>query len=121
MPYQLTINTELKFVELKYTGAIQLNTRKQARDEVFDLCKKHIISRALVDLCDSDIQMSDTDAVRFASAFRDANLPPNYHLACIANPDNAIENLVQTLITIEGINVKYFLDRTEAIAWLTAF
>ncbi|MDH5183611.1 MAG: hypothetical protein OEX12_06925 [Gammaproteobacteria bacterium] len=121
MTYKLDLNTSLQIVELKYMGTVQLSTRKQARDEVFQMCRTHKISRALVDLSNSDIQMSETDAVKFASAFRDADLPVNYHLACIANPDNSIENLVQTLITIDGINVKYFLDRDEAIAWLTAF
>jgi len=121
MNYKLTINTELQFVDLIYTGTIQLSTRKQARDEVFNLCRTHKLSRALVDLSKSDIRMSESDAIKFTSAFRDADLPPNYHLACITSSDNRVENLVQTLITIDGINVKYFLDRDEAIAWLTAF
>lgn len=37
------------------------------------------------------------------------------------NVNNHIEHLFQTLITIDGMNVKYFLDRDDTVAWLTAF
>lgn len=121
MPYDLKLNNELQLIDLKYTGTIQLEERKRARDEVFAIARDKQIPRALVDLRDSNILMSEEDMVKFASAFRDADLPSNYHLACVTNPENTAENLVEILITLDGINARYFYDRDEAVEWLTAF
>lgn len=120
MPYQLTINPDLKAVQLSYSGEVILAERKTARDAVFKACEDHQYARALVDMRNSNIRMSESDVVKFASDFQQAKLPPNYRLACIVSPANQTENLVEIIISQEGINVSYFSTYEQAVKWLTA-
>ena len=91
-----------------------------ARDEVFSHCQDGIHYRVLVDMSHSDIKMTMDDAINFSKAFEKANLPENYRLACIVSEANAVERIVQTLISIEKINVKYFMEEKQAVRWLLA-
>ena len=120
MPYELNANLEQQYVHLKYTGTIELAERMQAKDDVIALCFDSGLHRSLVDLRDSDIQMSESDVIRFASSFKNTKLPDNYRLAVITGPDNQTDNLIEIIISIDGIDVKYFFDSEEAINWLTA-
>ena len=120
MPHELTINHDNRYVHLIYSGEVDIAERQQARDEVFQACEDHQLARALVDMRNSNIRMSERDVVNFASNFQRAKLLPNYRLACIIGPQNQTENLVEIIITLEGINVKYFMNFDDAEQWLTA-
>lgn len=120
MPHKLLINTEFDFIHLTYSGKVGFTERKTARDEVFQACEDHQLARALVDMRQSDIRMNEKDIVNFAVNFQRAKLLPNYRLACVIGPGNQTESLVETLITLEGINVKYFLSFDAALSWLKA-
>lgn len=120
MPYELKANSLLEYVHLIYSGVIDLSERQRAKDEVFAMCFEKNFHRALVDLSNSDIQMNESDAIKFASSFKDMKLPENYRLAGIIGPDNQSDNLIEIIISLEGINVKYFYNFDEAENWLTA-
>ena len=120
MPYEITIDAERGYLNLHYFGAVRLDDRKSARDEVFALCREHNIAHSLVETQDSDIMMNESDVIRFAAGFENIDLPPNYRLACVVSPDNSGDKLLEIIISLEGINVKYFLRRDEALNWLQA-
>ena len=120
MPHNLEANSALEYVHLTYTGIVEFSERLQAKDEVFEMCFDKNYHRALVDLSESDIQMSETDAIKFASSFKEMERPKGYRLACIIGPNNNSDSLIEIIISIEGVNVKYFYDFKEAEEWLTA-
>jgi hypothetical protein len=121
MPYEVTANLELGFVHLRYTGVVDLDTRIKAREEVFELCRKHKLSRSLVETQDSNIEMSVQDISRFATSFKSIGLPQGYHVATMIAPDDKANALLEIIASIEGLNIKVFLNREEAVRWLTAF
>ena len=120
MPHNLKANSKLEYVHLIYSGIVEFSERIQAKDDVFKMCFEKNFHRALVDLSESNIQMSETDAIKFASSFKDMKLPKNYRLACIIGANNNSDSLIEIMISIEGVNVKYFYDFKEAEEWLTA-
>ena len=120
MPHELFINHDLNYVHLTYQGEVDFEERKTARDEVFQACENNGMARALVDMRESNIRMTEQDVVNFATNFQRAMQLPNYRLACVVTPQNQVENLVEIIITLEGINVKYFLSFKDAEYWLTA-
>ena len=120
MPHELKLNSDSGYLQLTYSGEVKLDERKTARDEVFQACEDHQLARVLVDMRHSNIRMSEKDVVQFASSFQRAKQLPGYRLACLVEPHNQTENLLEIIITQEGINVKYFLSFESAIEWLLA-
>ena len=120
MSYEIVIQHEQGFINLQYSGVVRLQDRKRAREEVFDLCREHHIARSLVETQNSDINMTESDVVHFAVGFENIELPPNYRLACVVSPDGKADKLLEIIISLEGVNVKYFLDRDDALKWLLA-
>lgn len=120
MPHSLKIHHEQGFVHLTYSGEVELEERKTAREAVFQACEDQQLSRVLVDMRDSNIRMTEKDVIRFATSFQRAKAIPDYRLACVVSPHNQTENLMAIMINLEGINVKYFMSMEEAVRWLTA-
>lgn len=120
MPHQLDVHEQLEYVHLTYSGDVDLAERQQAKDAVFDTCFEKKLHRALVDLRKSNIQMSQSDVVKFAASFKETKLPNGYRLAGLIGPENESDNLIEIIISLDGINVKYFYDFQEAEDWLTA-
>ena len=120
MPYQLKANEQLEYIHLTYSGDVDLTERLEAKDAVFDMCFEKNFHRSLVDLRESNIQMSQSDVVKFAASFKDTKLPKGYRLAGVIGPKNESDNLIEIIISLDGINVKYFYDFQEAEDWLTA-
>ena len=118
MPYELNSNSE--YVYLKYSGTIEFSERKKAKNDVINLCFEKGLHRSLVDLRFSDIKMSKSDIINFAASFEKINLPDNYRLAVIIDPDNQTENIIEVMIAVDGISVKYFFEFDDAEGWLTA-
>ena len=120
MAYQLNANLTSGYVHLTYSGTVNLAERKTAKDAVFAMCFENSLHRALVDLCLSDIRMNKSDVITFATSFKDTKRPQDYRLAAVITPENETENLIEIIISIDGIDVKYFYDLDEAVNWLTA-
>ena len=120
MTYQLKANEQLEYVHLTYSGDVDLAERQQAKDAVFDMCFEKNFHRSLVDLRESNIQMGQSDVVKFAASFKGTKLPNGYRLAGIIGPENESDKLIEIIISLDGINVKYFYDFQEAEDWLTA-
>lgn len=121
MPYELSADLKRGFVHLRYTGVVDLETRLKAREEVFDLCKKHQLSRTLVETQDSNIVMSVQDITRFGTSFKSIGLPQGYHVATVIAPGDQVGPLLEIVASIDGLNIKVFLDKTDALHWVTAF
>ena len=120
MPHSLTTDNEFKFAHLVYSGSIDFKERNQAKDEVFALCFKEGFHRSLIDLRDSDIQMSKSDVIKFAESFKDTTLPDNYRVAAVITPENQSDNLIDIIVNMDGINIKYFFNIEDAKNWLTS-
>jgi hypothetical protein len=120
MPNELKINSELGYVHLIHSGIVDLAERQKAKTDVIAMCFEKSLHRALVDLRDSNIQMSESDAVRFASSFKNTKLPDNYRLACIIGADDHSDNIIEIILALDGINIKYFFNFEEAESWLAA-
>ena len=84
------------------------------------MCFEKDLHRALIDLSGSDIQMNESDVNKFASSFKDTALPKDYRLACIIGPDNQSDKLIEIIIALDGINIKYFFNFQESESWLIA-
>lgn len=120
MPYELNANLGLEYVHLIYSGEVELTERLKAKDAVFSLCFEKNLHRALVDVSGSSMRMHDSDIIKFASSFKDTKLPLNYRLACVVGPNNESDKLIEIIISLDGINVKYFNNFKEAESWLIA-
>ncbi|MDH5394658.1 MAG: hypothetical protein OEW97_00145 [Gammaproteobacteria bacterium] len=120
MPYEVIANSQLEYVHLTYSGTVDINERKKAKDAVFAMCFERNFHRALVDVSQSNIQMNESDVIKFASSFKDTPLPKDYRLAGIIGPENKSDALIEIIISLDGINVKYFYNFNEAEDWLTA-
>ena len=120
MAHKLEVNEQLDYVHLTYSGDVDFPERQQAKDAVFDMCFEKNFHRALVDLRKSNIQMGQSDVVKFAASFKDTKLPNGYRLAGVIGQENESDNLIEIIISLDGINVKYFYDFQEAEDWLTA-
>lgn len=120
MPYELVSNNKRQYSHLTYSGTITIEERQQAKTAVITNCLDKKFHRALVDMRESDIKISESDAVKFADSFKNTELPDNYRLACLISGENKAENLIEIIISLDGINIKYFLDFDEAENWLTA-
>ena len=120
MAYQIKANETLEYVHLIYTGIVEFSERLQAKDDVFAMCFDKNYHRALVDVSGSKIQMNHADVIKFASSFQNMKLPKDYRLAGIIGPENKSDSLIEIIISIDGVNVKYFYDFNEAENWLTA-
>lgn len=120
MSYQLVVNSNAGYVHLIYTGTVGLDERLQAKDAVIKACFDHNLHRSLVDLRNSDIKMSESDVITFASSFKNTTLPDGYRLAAVISPDNQTDNLIEIIISIDAIDVRYFFDINEASNWLIA-
>lgn len=121
MPYDVYADLERCFVHLHYTGVIDLETRLKAREEVFSLCKKHKLSRTLVETQDSNIVMSVEDITRFGTSFKSIGLPQGYHVATVIAPGDQASPLLEIVASIDGLNIKIFLNKDDAVHWLSAF
>lgn len=120
MPNELKVNSELEYVHLVYSGKVDLSERQKAKADVIAMCFEKNMHRALVDLRNSDVQMSESDTVRFATSFKNTKLPDNYRLACIISSANHSDNVIEIILALDGINIKYFFNFKDAESWLTA-
>lgn len=120
MPYTIKTIDDLKYVHLSYYGDVDLAQRQQAREDVFNLIHENNFHRTLVDLTASNILMSESDIIKFANSFKTLNIPDNYRLAGVINSDSHPDSTLEIIVSLDGINVKYFFDKDEAISWLTA-
>lgn len=120
MAFELKPNLQSEYTHLIYSGTVDLTERQKAKDAVLKMCFENNFHRALVDLSRSDIQMRESDVIKFASSFKDTKLPKDYRLACVISPDNQVDNLIEIIISLDGINVKYFFNFEDAKEWLTA-
>jgi len=118
MAYEL--NTTDNYVYLNYSGTIDLEERKRAKQEVLNLCYESNLNRSLVDLRNSNVQMSRTDVHNFAESFKLETLPKNYRLAVLISLENQTEDLLNVLIRLEGVLINYFFEYDEAENWLLA-
>lgn len=120
MAYRIKANEQLEYVHLIYSGVVELSERLQAKDDVFSMCFEKNYHRALIDVSESKIQMNHADVIKFASSFQATELPKDYRLAGIIGPENKSDSLIEIIISLDGVNVKYFYDFNEAENWLTA-
>jgi hypothetical protein len=120
MAYQLQLHPGPGYVHLVYEGTISAEERTRARDEVFQACRENGLYRTLVDMRHCDFRLSPSDAVRFAREFDAARLPSSYRLACVIPPGPADDSVVGSLISLNGVNIKYFHSEPDAIGWLMA-
>jgi len=120
MPYLLTSNNKLKYSLITYSGSVTIEERQQAKTDGLSNCLEKNFHRALVDMRKSNLNISESDAVNFANSFKYSELPENYRLACLVHNQNQNEDIIETIITLDNINIKYFLDFDEAENWLTA-
>ena len=118
MSYELSSNSE--YIHLKYSGVIKLEERQKAKDDVINLCFEKNINHALVDLRNSDIKMNESDSIRFASSFESIDLPKDYRLAVIMSIENSSDNIIEAVISMKGISIKYFFEFDTAVDWLVA-
>ena len=121
MPYEAYADLERGFVHLRYSGVVNLETRLRAREEVFALCKKHQLSRSLVETQDSNIAMSIEDIARFGTSFKSIGLPQGYHVATVIASGDQADSLLEIMASIDGLNIKVFLNKEVAIQWVSAF
>jgi len=120
MSYTLAIDKENGVIHLTYNGKVNLDIRKRARDEVFQACDEHQLSHALVDMRLAQFEITETGAIEFAQGFKDPRIPPDYRLACVVAPADTTDKIVEIIITLDHINVRYFYNIDEARQWLLA-
>lgn len=120
MPYTLHINTAANILELHYDGVIKLQDREQARSEFFALCKQHHLTRGLIEMQDSDISMTEDDVIKFTLSFKNMDLPAGYRMAGVIKHDDKADRLMELLLSLDGMDTRFFLSRDDAFKWLTA-
>ncbi|MGW8246513.1 MAG: hypothetical protein ACWGOV_00260 [Acidiferrobacterales bacterium] len=120
MAFDVKVNHEQGFVHLVYSGDVEIEERKKARDEVFAVRKHYDLTRCLVETQNSNMRLSTKDIIHFANTFPD-DLPPDYHVAVVAGQDADVDTLIENLASTAGLRIRAFKDRDAAIRWLTAY
>ena len=118
MPFTTDVDRESGFVHLQYSGIVDIEERLLARTEVFALIKEHGLARSLVETQNSNMLLRTEDIIRFGESFRDIDLPPGYRVACVIARGDGVDKMIELVTASEGVCIKVFLDREEAIRWL---
>jgi len=120
MTFQVQVNHDQAFVHLVYSGDVDIDERKKAREEAFVLRKQYDLSRCLVETQNSNMRLSTKDIIQFANSFPD-DLPPDYHVAVVAGMDAVVDALIEHLASTAGLRIRAFKDCDSALKWLMAF
>lgn len=120
MTYQVQVNHDQAYVHLVYSGDVDFEERKKARDEVFALRQQFNLTRTLVETQSSTMRLSTKDIIQFANSFPD-DLPPDYHVAVVAGMDADVDTLIENLASTAGLRIRAFKDSDSAVRWLVAF
>jgi hypothetical protein len=121
MSFELEVNQEQQFVHLRYGGRVVIEERFEARKQVFSLVKEQGFHRTLVETQDSDIVMDMNDIIKFANSFKELEKPEGYHVACVIAPGDEAGTLLEYMASSDGLSIKVFLSRKDALDWLLAF
>jgi hypothetical protein len=120
MTFDLTVDHDQAFIHLVYSGDVDIDERKKARDEVFAIRKQYDLTRCLVETQNSTMRLSTKDIIQFANSFP-ADLPPDYHVAVVAGMDADVDTLIENLASTAGLRIRAFKDSGSALKWLMAF
>ena len=120
MAFDVKVNHEQGYVHLVYTGDVDIEERKKARDEVFEIRKQFDLLRCLVETQFSNMRLSTQDIIQFANSFP-VDLPPGYHVAVVAGHDANTDTLIENLASTVGLRIRAFRDGDAAMKWLMAF
>lgn len=121
MSFKLEANQEQQFVQLRYSGRVVIEERIEAREHVINLLKEQGFHRTLVETQDSDIDMRMNDIIKFGRSFKDLDFPDRYHVACVIAPGDEANTMLEYIASGDGLSIKVFLDRKDALDWLLAF
>lgn len=120
MTFDVKVNHEQGYVHLVYTGDVDIEERKKARDEVFAIRKQYDLTRCLVETQDSTMRLSTRDIIEFANSFPN-DLPSDYHVAVVAGQEANVDTLLENLASSGGLRIRAFKDGDAALRWLMAF
>ena len=114
MTYEVKVNQEQGYVHLVYTGDVDIEERKKARDRVFVVRRQYDLTRCLVETQNSNMRLSTKDIIDFANSFPD-DLPPDYHVAVVAGQYADVDTLLENLASTAGLRIRAFKDGDAAI------
>ena len=119
MPYQIAVNTDKRRFEITYTGAVTIEQRHEALEQVFAAAATTGFRRILVDFRQGNPSADEFDpSNRFATFLARNTGGFDARSAYLTRTTLPINRTVEILAAARGVPCKRFTDEAEAIAWL---
>ena len=120
MSYQL--NSDEKFIDLKFMGQTTLEENNAARSEVIKIINSDSIHGVLVDMTEADLSgVKSQDLIKFGESWEGRLIPSRVKFATVVPCDNPFRDKIDISLFIgktKGIELRVFEEREAAIHWL---
>jgi len=123
MPYEIEYLEDTQILYLTTEGQMDFSDYKKQSEEAIEMASRHDTGRFLSDIRKIINRASIGDVVRLNKLYDELMQPKTNRLALLIKKDQKDYTLIKIFelsCTVRGWNVKCFLDRQEAIRWLTA-
>ena len=118
MPFKIHVFLEEGYVLLDHYDEISVAEVNEARSNVIEQLVKHALSRVLVNICDVTNKLSTLDTYFVTESHAKVKLP-KARAALLSRPDQREDaKFMETVAVNRGLNIRSFLNKEEALAWL---
>ena len=121
MPYKIHIHTEREFIEVVYSGPVTPDEVLEVDSKTIKLERKNVPNLYLSDFLNANLTFSILDLYNKPSTWTKRGFNPLNKLAIIStNFGKQWEDLkfFETTSLNQGLNVKIFSNREDALDWL---
>lgn len=125
MAWTYSLNPELPFVAVEFSGNITARDLKEATSALISLEKGKGINRFLIDCTDMVLEASLLDVYNLpAKQYIDENADRNGRVALVfpesgSPKEKEAVQFYETVCTNRGWDVRAFSEHPDAVAWLT--
>ncbi len=118
MPYSIELMADRKYVSLVMTGNLTKKDFENSREEIANLLADHNLSWLLVDGAQGAKEISLSEDFQFIKDLK-LHFPVDVRIALVVSSDEFQNNrFVEDVSQNRGINLKAFMDKSQAVDWL---
>lgn len=120
MTYEFRKIPDAQILEVKLQGMLSTELRKQVLYEASIKLRNDGYNKLLVDILETTISPNQLsfDAFPLVGVLKEYDFYPPKKLAFLKKEDHEVRKLFEKAAGQEGLNVKYFNSRDEAMEWL---
>lgn len=122
MGYSIIDIPSLKIVEVTVDGLLDLDTKEQVLSKSFLAILRKNYERLMIDIDNtfSPLNQTMTDALYLTSFMKTIGFHESIRLALVSKKKEDIHLYLESATMAQGVNLKYFNNREQAITWLCA-